>query len=218
MLKLIRNTLGDWGVLFDGEGMPIKWEYVKQLVDIQDKLGLHVATKVRQRHINYSKEIMKVKLAVQVLSNSVADALDYLNLDLHINEFQGAETSKFCRMFNNIFDVMNVRNCLSKIAYKKSLPLINLPFIKILFQKASNYINGIKDQFGNKILFSKRKTGFLGFLINMSSIERIINEHIKIKSNLKYLLTYKLSQDHLEMFFSNIRSRGGFTDNPTDPI
>lgn len=216
MIKLIRNAFGDWGVLFDSEGNSIKWEYVKQLVDIQDKLGLHVATKIRQRHINYSKEIMKVKLAVQVLSNSVADALDYLNLDLHLNEFQGADaTSKFCRTFNNIFDVMNVRNCLSKLAYKRSLSLINLPSIKILFQNATNYIHGIKDQFGNKIIFSKRKTGFLGFLINMSSIEGIINEHINIKPNLKYLLTYKLSQDHLEMFFSNIRSRGGFTDNPT---
>ena len=30
----------------------------------------------------------------------------------------------------------------------------------------------------------------------------------------KYLLTYKLSQDHLEMFFSCVRARGGFNDNP----
>lgn len=30
-----------------------------------------------------------------------------------------------------------------------------------------------------------------------------------------FLLTYKLSQDHLEMFFSAICSRGGFNNNPT---
>jgi len=30
-----------------------------------------------------------------------------------------------------------------------------------------------------------------------------------------FLLTYKLSQDHLEMFFSAIRSKGGFNNNPT---
>lgn len=32
---------------------------------------------------------------------------------------------------------------------------------------------------------------------------------------LKYLLTYKLSQDHLELFFGAIGSRGGFNNNPT---
>jgi len=32
---------------------------------------------------------------------------------------------------------------------------------------------------------------------------------------LEYLLTYKLSQNHLEMFFSAVRARGGFSNNPT---
>ena len=32
---------------------------------------------------------------------------------------------------------------------------------------------------------------------------------------LKYLLAYKFSQDHLELFFSAVRARGGFNDNPT---
>ncbi|CAK9291649.1 unnamed protein product [Gordionus sp. m RMFG-2023] len=32
---------------------------------------------------------------------------------------------------------------------------------------------------------------------------------------LKYLLTYKTSQDHLELFFSCLRSRGGFNNNPS---
>ena len=29
------------------------------------------------------------------------------------------------------------------------------------------------------------------------------------------VLTYKLSQDHLELFFSSVRTRGGFNNNPT---
>ena len=32
---------------------------------------------------------------------------------------------------------------------------------------------------------------------------------------LQYLLTYKLSQDHLELFFGAVRSSGGFNNNPT---
>lgn len=90
MIKLIRNAFGDWGYLFNN-GNCIRWDFIKLLVDIQEKLGLHIATKVRRRHLNYSKEIMKVKLAVQVFSNSVADALDYLCLDLRLQEFKDAQ-------------------------------------------------------------------------------------------------------------------------------
>lgn len=31
---------------------------------------------------------------------------------------------------------------------------------------------------------------------------------------MSYLLSYKLSQDHLEIFFSAMRSRGDFNNNP----
>jgi hypothetical protein len=33
---------------------------------------------------------------------------------------------------------------------------------------------------------------------------------------LKYLLTYKMSQDHLELFFSAVRACGGWNNNPTN--
>ena len=32
---------------------------------------------------------------------------------------------------------------------------------------------------------------------------------------IKYLLTYKFSQDHIELFFGAVRSCGGFNNNPT---
>jgi hypothetical protein len=47
----------------------------------------------------------------------------------------------------------------------------------------------------------------------MISIQGILNDQILKQNNLNYLLTYKLSQDHLEMFLSNIHSRGGFNNN-----
>lgn len=34
------------------------------------------------------------------------------------------------------------------------------------------------------------------------------------KNGMSYLLSYKLSQDHLEVFFSALRSLGGFNNNP----
>lgn len=74
MLKLVRNTLGDWGTLYHQNGKSIEWDYLKKLVDLQEKGGLHLATKLR-RHIWYFKEKMKVSLGAQTFSASVADAL-----------------------------------------------------------------------------------------------------------------------------------------------
>ncbi|XP_016657068.1 uncharacterized protein LOC107882742 [Acyrthosiphon pisum] len=77
MLKLCRKTFGDWKTLYDKDGREIKWELLKQIIDLQESAQLHLATKIRPRHINYYKEKMKVKLAAQTLSESVAKALTY---------------------------------------------------------------------------------------------------------------------------------------------
>lgn len=74
------------------------------------------------------------------------------------------------------------------------------------------YIKQLQYSSNNSILKSNRKTGFLGFiicLINTFDLFDILKE-----KGLKYLLTYKINQDHLETFFSALRSRGGFNNNP----
>jgi len=80
MLKLIRNTLGDYGILYDENGEKIQWQYFNDLVKLQEEGSVHLATKIRQRHIFYWKEKMKVRLATQTLSASVADALLYCKI------------------------------------------------------------------------------------------------------------------------------------------
>ena len=60
------------------------------------------------------------------------------------------------------------------------------------------------------------KTGFIGIVWCMRSFSRMHAQLVIPEDGpLKYLLGYKFSQDHLELFFSAIRARGGFNDNPT---
>jgi len=59
MVKLLRNTLGDWGLLFNSNNEAIKGNYFKKLVNIQNESGLHAATKIKTRHIRYFKEKMR---------------------------------------------------------------------------------------------------------------------------------------------------------------
>jgi hypothetical protein len=74
------------------------WQFFKDLVKLQESENLHLGTKIRRKHIHYHNEKMKVKLAVQVFSSSVADALEYCNKDLNPCQFQESEaTVNFCR-------------------------------------------------------------------------------------------------------------------------
>jgi hypothetical protein len=78
MIKLLRNTLADLKILRNGQDMQIHWQYIQKLLDCQENAGIRAANKLRTNHVNFHKLKMKVKLAVQVLSNSVADALEFL--------------------------------------------------------------------------------------------------------------------------------------------
>ncbi|KAL4082780.1 hypothetical protein QTP88_029611 [Uroleucon formosanum] len=92
-----------------------------RLEDINES-GLHSATKLRNRHIYYFREKMKVRFVVQTFSTSVANAILFCMNDLKLDNFQGADaTIEFCLSINNIFDILNTRNFLSKGTYNKSI-------------------------------------------------------------------------------------------------
>lgn len=85
-------------------------------------------------------------------------------------------------------------------------------FLKESAEVFIDYMINIKDSCGTPILQTNRKTGFLGLIICLTNIFELYN-CLKQKG-LQYLLTFKLSQDYIETFFSAIRSRGGFNNNP----
>lgn len=210
MLKLIRNCLGDKGVIMDNEQNKILWYYIKELNNIQKKEGLHLATKLTNKHINFNNHRMNVKIAAQTLSLSVASALLYLKEANYMNVFKDvAATSLFCKTFNDIFDVLNTKN---KFSSKKDIILTKNNFIelKAKTENYNNYIENLTIPGGQKIIKSNRKTGFLGFIINLKNMFCLFQD-----INTEYLLTFKLSQDFLETFFGAIRSRGGFNNNPS---
>lgn len=158
---------------------------------------------------------MKVRLAVQTVSKSVADALTFLREDMNHPNFVGSKpTSDFLLNFNNLFDIFNSRGKWAKYIYKKRLSKENVGHIFAYFQEMKNYILGLKLQ-GRLITETRRKTGFVGFLVAIESLKSLYQETVEEASVLKYIATYRLSQDHLELFFGAIRSKGGFNNNPT---
>lgn len=77
VLKLMRNLLADEGVLRTPDGQ-CAWKDIRQLYNLQRVLSMRLANKLTKDHVNYEGQKMKVKLAAQTLSNSVATALELL--------------------------------------------------------------------------------------------------------------------------------------------
>lgn len=216
-LKSVRNTLAKYGVIYDENNDAIEWAHFKKLVEVQAKEGLHLATKVRKRHVRWQQEKMKVKLAAQIMSRSSAVALKYLRLSNYSKDFEStAATETFCLAFNNLFDILNSRNKYGK-GFKQGLQKSNEQFVLSELVRMKNYILSLKtakSPGGSFIVDTNCKTGFLGFLICIESVILIYSEYVLTKK-LDYILCYKMCQDHLEVFFSAIRSKGGHNNNPS---
>ena len=115
MLKLLPNSFATCGLLRDVEGNIIRWQYLEYLHQIQEKEGLHLANKLRQSHMYWQAQKMKVKLTAQTLSKSVADALEYCRDVLRLPEFENCHaTVTFLRTVDQLFDVLNSRNKFAK--------------------------------------------------------------------------------------------------------
>ena len=110
LMKTARNCLynsgsGSCSRLMWNDGHYLLFKHIADIFYRDQAVALHVLPKLTLEHIvltSFSK--MKVKLATQMLSRSVALALEGSGN----SEVLG--TAKFCRMMNNFFDCTNVRS------------------------------------------------------------------------------------------------------------
>lgn len=87
MLKLVRNTFSDIGSLAYEDSF-IDFRFIEELHELQTTEVLHFGNKLRSAHVYYSKQKMKVKLASQLFSKSVADAIEYCRVKLKLTQFE----------------------------------------------------------------------------------------------------------------------------------
>jgi len=169
---------------------------------------------MRSVHIQWKK--MKVKLAAQTLSSSVADAIQFCSEYLKLPQFKGCEaTVNFLRMIDRLFDILNSRNPFGK-GYKAPLRPANESSWQPFLNKATAYLLSLKNAANEPMYTTKRKTAFLGLLCTISSVKSMYSEYVAREgAPMKYLLTYKFSQDHLELYFGAIRASCGSNNNPT---
>jgi len=216
MLKLIRNTFGDLKIIRDNNNKTIRWSHVKALLDVQESAGFRAANKLSVQHVEYKKHVMKVKLAAQVFSSSVADALEFLRVDCQDDRQKDNEaTVNFVRKIDQLFDLLNSHSPFAR-GFKAALRCHNMRYWTECLTELREYISALKTADGTLLLNHRRKTAFIGFIISINSVIGLATELLTRDVNpFKYFLTYKLSQDHIELFFSKIRCKGGFNNNPS---
>lgn len=141
-----------------------------------------------------------------MISTSVADAMETLKTDFKHPDFLAAgPTIKFIKMYDALFDLMNSRNPFGR-GSKTPLKKENESYWVNIFKEATFYTQTIKKEDGSLLCSTKNKTPFLGFLINIKSYLGMYEDYVQQENgHLKYLLTYKTSQDHLELFFLSVR-------------
>ncbi|GAB0086303.1 hypothetical protein DMENIID0001_003370 [Sergentomyia squamirostris] len=137
MLKNIRNALQEKGPFLDAEGRQIDWKYLEALVRLQEKEECHLGTKIRKAHIFFKNQKMKVKLATQTFSRSVAVALRFCDEELNLPEFQG------CEERSAIFeDVEKKQQEAEEDLLEKYSHLFDTSSLSLFVQNVTQYIGG----------------------------------------------------------------------------
>lgn len=191
----------------------VDWSFIVNLYKFQESIGLRFGNKLSKKHVEFFQNKMKVKLAVQALSSSVADAIDWLRA-MGVPEFQGSQaTTRFIRTLDEIFDFLNSRNPFAK-GYKKPIFANNIQYFEKKVEAWCHYLNSLTTLNNIPLVLTRRKCFVIGFVATLKAVLQT-SKILLATDYYRYVLTYKFSQDHLEFLFGIFRLRLGCNNNPT---
>lgn len=228
MLKLMRGCLKHHNLYHKGALM--NWNYIKSLHEMQKTRNINLGNKLTDMHINFEARPMNVRLAGQTINHAVADGIDQLRIDGY-EEFKNSEkTAEHLRIVKNCFDVMNFKPNISGAGNNFKIPMNqhNASKIFALFEQAKTYFESIeidqattrkvvgkdgkkekKTTWCKKLAIQSRNfTPFFGFSSNCSAFQALYEDYV-VNGELEELHTFWFCQDHLETWFSSVRSRSG---------
>ncbi len=226
LLKTARNCLfnsgsGNQKRLMWNNGQNLLWNHVSKMfyTDIED--GLHLLPRITTDHIELTAySVMKVSLAAQVLSSTMANVLK------NFGPPDAAGTADFCEQMDRFFDCFNVRSTSEGERVRKSFLLpykdCNDDRFSWLTDVFLNYLSkwkeSIKERPGNfddnakARMFLSHQT-YEGIQISIYSMIDLVK--FLLNAGMKYVLTNHFCQDPVEQYFGKQRSIGRRSDNPT---
>ena len=199
-------------------GKELSWLHVRDLFDRNQGI-YRLCPKLTRSHVYLTPySVMNVRLAAQVLSSTVADAIEHTNNDAV------SETVGFLRLMDKFFDIVNVKDL--QESNRKRKPALK-PFtepdddrLTWLTENFIDYFNEWAHMVENRGQFSKAEKAKMqlsyqtldGLKLTALSITACIR--VILGEGADFVLTRKFNQDKLEQFFGMLRMRGGANDNP----
>ncbi|CAG4923331.1 unnamed protein product [Colias eurytheme] len=205
-IKSKKNISSDGKV---GEGIA-KWTHIKEFYDLDSQNDHFVfAPKLRTEHLApNSKQKMRVSLAAQVLSHSVAAGM-YCKIAKGELPQEAIITADLIVDMDNLFDCLNSDSQDLKNG-KKCCTNMNdrTPHIQ-LFKKMKSFFQNMEF-----VGCRSKPPSLYGWIWTINGVEQIW-QNIKQKYQISSLCTRKLQQDPLENLFGIIRGNCGANTNPT---
>ncbi|KAB7506860.1 Transposable element P transposase [Armadillidium nasatum] len=215
LLKSTRNAIFN-NSISTPEGT-VKWQYIEEAYNLKNNLPY--IPKVSEVHVKLPSlgGKMKVKLAAQILSRSVSEALQTMRME-GLSDENSFATEQFCLKINNLFDILN-----SSPSQKGTTPFHQ----KLQAgSKGWEYISDIKSWIECWEIFRPRDSQgqckvtsrfrFVnGWIQAINGVTELLKE---LKNfNFHYIYTRRLCLDPLENCFGDIRGGGGgwSDDDPT---
>ena len=226
LLKTVRNNLENSHGNLNSKnlmknGKWIKWPHIVSTVKEDMSRSLQKLPKLKEEHINLSPQLrMRVRLAAQVLSKSMANALAMRN------DPELEETANFCEIIDKWFDCLNGRYSGQEIQTKKP----ELAAYKLANDWRLNWLEGTflawLSEWEAQVMAipNLTRTERNHLLLSYQTMEglRITTKSFVVlipillgENGAEFILPEKLNQDRLESFFGKIRRSVGDSDNPT---
>ncbi|XP_071502692.1 uncharacterized protein [Diadema antillarum] len=227
LLKTCRNNIENSGfhnktrnLMF--RGLSISWKHIVDVYewDMENTTGLRMLHRLTEDHIHLTPaHRMKVKLAAQVLSTTVANAL----------KVQGrkdtASTILFIEYIDAFFDMLNVSNVTCGKRKKKPamepyrdetdwrFTWLEEDFLSFLEEwHSEGQLTPLSASEKEKLCLSKQTLH--GLQLTVRSFVTLAKQMLT-EPGVQYILSEKFSQDPLEEYFSKQRGIGGRHDNPS---
>ena len=204
LLKNVRNNFKKSGYVVGSK--KVLWQHIEDFYIGDSQLPIRMAPKLTRKHIDLPMfATLRVKLAAQVLSHSVAAGL-MTRCSLGSMPAEAAETAHFVEQFDKLFNVFNSSDTKSsqQLRYAISDGSKHFAFL----ESCLKWLESVSSAKNKKTL-----PCFQGWKMAIKALV-MLWEDLHVNYGFSYLLTNRLNQDCVENLFSVIRGKGGQRDNP----
>ena len=215
IMKCLRNNFQSYDIEFK-PGKFARWDHIKALWNLECQAKIRLVLKLSASHIFLGVgQKMKVVLAIQIFSHSVAAAIRTY-VDYGLLSKTAVQTAEFIEEINDLWDIMN-SNSFSQIGLKRPIIKDQLNKTNQILQRTYENAKGWKfiDQRPNPLTKEKTTLPFKKCLLitlrTFIDLPKYLFEDLNI---LKFLCGRRLNQDCVENVFCQIRrDKGSFYES-----